>query len=262
VECKGCQSAIVEDQYRLVAEWPFCLECFERLRTGPARAKPEPLPDGGASSPNLRPPSEPALTPAPAPDPQRGRGAKCVACERSLSPGDEAPFGICVQCRTGLIADPFRRILEQEARETAAREKAEKAAEETASEPQEIVPVGVLGKKTCAGCARRLLEPGGYHTIDGKFFCPACAYEARAKAQQREAASARAAVAVRSTRPASAVPAACEACDRPLAAADVEAVEGFSLCRPCISVDVEAALDVARARHRARLRKLREGLAG
>jgi len=269
VQCKVCQREIVGDNYRLVAKWPFCLECFDGLGAKP----PEGDEVQRAHTPGPAH-AEAAELPRPVPPPRPSRPAHCVSCARPLSPNEEAPFGICVQCRTGLIAEPFKKILEQDAKEAAEREKAREAAEETADTPMplDIVPPGVLGKKTCAQCGRRLLEPGGYHVIDGQWFCPACAHEARTKAKPQDVRHpASAGTAPASVRAAS-LPAAvlappvvlvhCDACERPTLSNELDRVEGFSLCKPCVSVDSDGALSVARARHRAKLKKLKDEFLG
>lgn len=53
----------------------------------------------------------------------------------------------------------------------------------------------------------------------------------------------------------------CEACERPLAGEQSwQLVHGHRLCLACIESDQQTALEIARARHRARLRALRRAL--
>ena len=334
MQCKVCQCEIVDDRYRLVAKWPFCLECFEQLGAKPSGAKaeggnlnatqvmapsaaqaplehgdaptlpglhapPAPRHDGAAGGLNPQVPAPPrydftqppagGLNPqapaaprydgaasglnaqAPAEPSRSAKHTRCIACNRALSPNEEAPFGICVQCRTGLIAEPFKKLLEQDNKEAAEREKAREAAEAAAAAaaPVEVVTPGVLGKKTCAQCGRRLLEPGGYHVIDGQWFCPSCAHAAQTNAKPSEVkhqASAGPASMRAPGAPGGALPAAmlinCDACDRPTLSNDFDRIEGFSLCRPCVSVDLDGALSLARARHRAKLKKLKDEFLG
>jgi hypothetical protein len=150
---------------------------------------------------------------------------------------------VCVECRGRLFAEPLARLLAQEEAE---REAEERAAAEAriATPPEPVQPVGVAGKKTCAECGRRLIEPGGYKVLEGLPFCPACAH-ARPPAAPSPPP--------RATAP-EAPATSCDACDRPLVVSSgADVVEGFFLCAPCRSVDVATALVVARAKHRARL---------
>jgi formylmethanofuran dehydrogenase subunit E len=167
-------------------------------------------------------------------------------------------LGICAKCRHELIVLPFQKVMEREARLGAAQAEEEQLALAAAAVPiprDEIFTPGTPGKKRCAQCARRLLEPGGYQVVDGKPYCPDCLTEVQAREATALAPTVGAPLQSREpTQP------TCDACERPLAAADAALIEGFSLCRPCVRVDVETALSLARARHKARLRRLHDEL--
>ena len=192
--CKGCQKAIVDDQYRLVADWPFCLACFERLsnrREGRPAAPPAverdplylepsphaetgPLRRGGATG------AEAAFGETTGGEKGSGRPLLCMACQKEMTAADQAQMGrlgICIKCRQALIVQPFQKVLEREARQDAAQAEDDKRALEAASSPiprEEDTHPGTAGKKRCTACSRRLLEPSGYQLLDGKPYCPDC----------------------------------------------------------------------------------------
>jgi hypothetical protein len=55
-------------------------------------------------------------------------------------------------------------------------------------------------------------------------------------------------------------PEGCESCGKEVPEDKLQTVEGFAICRACLSADAELAVQLARARHQKRLQRLREEL--
>jgi hypothetical protein len=55
-------------------------------------------------------------------------------------------------------------------------------------------------------------------------------------------------------------PEGCESCGKEVPEDKLQTVEGFGICRACLSSDAELAVHLARARHQKRLQRLREEL--
>jgi len=53
-------------------------------------------------------------------------------------------------------------------------------------------------------------------------------------------------------------PEGCESCGKEVPEDKLQTVEGFGICRACLSSDAELAVQLARARHQKRLQRLRE----
>lgn len=267
MECKGCNKPIEGDAYRMVADWAFCLPCFEELRQGRKKKRESTQP---ASTVRLQ--AEPAPEPEQVvPAPATAPGAKlCGTCDKPLTASEQGlklgDVVVCDACRQALIFEPMREIRRKEEAEEAARAAREEAQKARRLAPEDIVPVGVAGSKVCASCDRRLIEPGGYSWVGDKPYCPACAPAAREAAEQAgtpEPANDTVSRAAPSGAPGAAVANAgfgnCEACHRPFVEGRPKATQGFYLCEPCLEVDREGALELARQQHRKRLRALREG---
>jgi len=250
MNCRGCGKDLVEgDDYRMVAEWPFCPPCFEELMKGhakPAQAKTEEPPEAARS--------EPAAGPATVP---------CSVCKRQLGPEEGKKLGIwtfCPECYGELKS--FAQAYSPE-EETAAENGAPgKDAEEEPEGGIAGVAIGLAGYVTCTKCGRRIPQ-GGSRSLDGASLCPDCYYAAAREAEQR-AVSPGDAPADAAKQPGSEAPPGtgdqCACCGRPLRAGFFDEVEGFTLCRACLSTDANLAVRIARERHRKLLESIRQGL--
>lgn len=155
MNCRKCEKPL-GDEYKLVAEWPFCLDCFEQL---------------------LNPPPAPAAVAQPAPDPAPPAAApvadaapRCFVCQRAIDEEDAArlgPWRFCRSCFAALTA----------ARAEPAEDPG--VAEEPAahSGPRDLYEQGHAQRVVCAACGRRI-PGGGARVIDGAPLCPECARRA------------------------------------------------------------------------------------
>lgn len=248
MKCRGCDRELVEgEDYRMVAEWAFCPPCFENLMKGPDKA----------SEPQPAERSEPASgTEGPAPSP-----VPCSVCKRPLGPEEAKKLGIwsfCPECYCEL--ESFAREAESPDGEGAG------TAAQEAEEPEggiDGVTVELTGFTTCKGCGRRIPR-GGSRSVDGESYCPDCFYALSGKETEKSTAPP-VPIPPDKTDQSGEVPTRegegrCACCDRPLRQGACEEVEGFALCRACLTTDPDLALRIARERHRRRLAGIMEGL--
>ncbi|MCE5335219.1 MAG: hypothetical protein LLG06_11610 [Desulfobacteraceae bacterium] len=252
MNCRGCNKDLVEgDEYKMVAEWPFCPSCFEDLMQGRVKrveAQPQEPPQAAA-------PVEPAAEAT----------VPCSVCKRPLGPDEGMKLGIwtfCPECFGELksFSQAYTGGSEDEAEEES------KEAEEAEGGIAGFT-VGLAKYVTCSECGRRIPQGGSRSLEGGGPLCPDCYYkmsvlaEKGAKVEPSTASAGigtledpagRAAARVEQGR--------CSCCDRPLRPGFFEDVEGFTLCRPCLSTDPALAVKIARERHRKLLDSLREGL--
>ncbi|WP_300671492.1 hypothetical protein [Desulfoluna sp.] len=143
MHCKGCGRDLLEHEYKAVAHWYFCLECFDALlqekRDPPSAA-----------------PGKPAAEDA---------HPKCIVCKKTISEGtarDLLGLTFCGHCYEGLVKRPKPRLR---------REKEE----QVLSPAVEQIRVDVSKTVECQGCGRRIPAIGS-KDIDGRPHCPDCFY--------------------------------------------------------------------------------------
>jgi hypothetical protein len=277
MDCRECGTDLTNAEHKMVAEWPFCLDCFQRLLERPKQpepaAEPEPDPVEPPSAPTEGPGvtfqvnarTEPAKGPSDAPregpgvsfqisartaPPPAETAERCSLCGGPVSSGGVklGPMVICTSCTDGLgqtAAAPAREPVRDAVPESHGVQAAPSAPE---VEPKAFI--------NCAGCGRRV-PTGGSKPVGDEHYCPDCFATLSPEATTTEPTAA-------PPEPAVAPPAApaaqgdglCDSCERPHPGAVLQEVEGFRLCGACVSTDPVLALQVARARHQRRLQHL------
>jgi hypothetical protein len=247
MQCRKCGNEISGDEYRMVAEWPFCLQCFERLLSKPAEPPPpvvevEVRASTSVEPAQAEPPAEPAASSTEAGPP------RCLLCERELAEGQYerlASWVFCPSCYGTLVSMPD--------------DEEEPAAPRPKKSP--LVPPKYAAFKSCKGCGRRIPERAAKE-IDGEPYCPDC-YSAKARSVT-VVPEIRATINVaggqgkgRSPQKAS-TGKECESCGRDAAA--LRTVDGFAICEACLSTDPDLALHLARKRHHLYLERLKTEL--
>ena len=128
-------------------------------------------------------------------------------------------------------------------------------------------PLVNLARSAGSQCERRVLEPNGYELRGEDVWCPMCAREhPLVEGEQQESTEAKPSVAPsipQAEIPVPAIPSSmspgghsapvwlsCDSCGKSLPAAQFQQVEGFHICPPCLTTDRDAALHLAKARHR------------
>ncbi len=252
MECKQCGKSVTEEELHRVADWVFCAECFGRLMektSRPPEASVE-ASDGVAGGDS----SEAAAV------------ARCSLCEKPIDPATAKDLGVwkfCADCMDGLARRPDPPRPDPESGAVAPDE-----GEPESPRIRTHVQMDVRRTIFCDGCGRQIPEHGSRGT-DGKRLCPECFYgdpggsddpvPAEPEAGEGPAGEpiAPKASADQAKAPADDGPIRCECCDRPILSFPTETVEGYFLCRPCLTTDADAALEIARNRHKIRLKQLK-----
>lgn len=260
-QCKSCNQVVDDAALRPVGDSFFCQTCFSALMDAPPASPP--------------PPQLASLKV------EKEKAAKCFICKTALKGTPYKSMGkiaFCEECVGDLtsfkapesVHEPQRRIApkpEPEAEPYYSR----------ATHRESGATFGEFGEKRCSQCQRRVLEPNGYEVHGDAVWCPICIRENPAPAeltpnseQGRVAETAPpppTATPVAPPKPASGAQPdgastwlACDSCGKSLPTAQFSLIEGFRICPPCEETDREAALHLARARHRKEMIALLEDL--
>lgn len=242
MECKKCGIDLSGKEYKKVASWPFCLECFQALfaRAEEEKKTPDAAPEAGAAE----------------------KPQQCLICEKELEEGavrELLGMILCRQCYENLIKKP-----EIPPRTETGEREQEMA--EMEKPPVMQVRVDFSTPVQCYGCGRQIPFIGSKQ-FDGHPYCPDCYHclqeiiARKPKPFPTEYAAHRAeAEEVPAGAGEQAVGLVCQACRRPVLPANLKTVEGFEICLACLATDPETALEIARARHRSTLERIRKEL--
>lgn len=242
MECKKCGTDLAGREYRNVAQWPFCLACFQALMEKTEENK-----------------GERAKTPAPEPVREKH---KCLICEKGIEPGEGREmlgFAFCIQCYENLVKRPDippRAVSDDEEAGISPWEKP----------AVEQVRVDFSTSVQCYSCGREIPAISSKQ-FNEQPYCPDCYY----RLPEIEALKPRpfpAAVSgkqdtteTRQARPETQEDdLKCQACQRQVLPDNLKTVEGFEICMACLATDPDTALDIARTRHRKTLEKIRREL--
>ena len=265
MECKSCSKVVEQAKLRPVGDSFFCQACFSALMKAPSRKEPA----LSSVSPSLKK-SAPKVV--------------CFICKVPLKGDPYKSMGkiaFCESCVGDLtsfkapdsVHEPQRRI----------QAKPEPTAEpyySRATRPPAEPAFGEFGEKRCSQCERRVLEPNGYTMREDEIWCPMCIREnplppePAGNETEPESVSHRQEQApqelqspllaeLSTTPPQLSSETAwleCDSCGKSLPPPEFSIVEGYRICPPCIETDREAALHLARAKHRRQMIELLEGL--
>jgi hypothetical protein len=262
MQCKKCCKDIAGDEYKMVAEWPFCMECFHGLMEKPAK-KVEPEVE-------VEVPTEPGhekedVSVEVVFDQAR---KKCTLCEKEIFGDHYKKVGIwtfCPDCHLDMTPRPKPPPPPQP------EEEAVDEAEEAAMRAR--FRIKYMHRVKCTGCGRRI-PAGGSKQVEEEPYCPDCFYALPEEVRQAAEEAQAAAIAgeedtlaeVTPEKPAPAkpleveVPEGCESCGKAVPEDKLQTVEGFAICQACLSSDAELAVHLARARHQMRLQRLKDEL--
>ena len=251
MKCKDCGKEIAGDEYRKVADWMFCLECFEKLME-PSEKKAE------TETADQAEPIEPLHI------------AKhvCQMCNKEIEIGQEKTIGVwtlCDHCHADLVFQPPKPAAPKDLPE----EDDDALREETAGPdglPSGRVKIDMTKTIDCHGCGRPIREVAG-REVDGNLFCPECFYampeqiviDVKAELRHPEKTPDKAAPKESPAATARKKEKKCESCERDLVEGNFDTVEGFVICRACLATDPDLAVNVARRRHQEYLQKLKDG---
>jgi formylmethanofuran dehydrogenase subunit E len=240
MECKKCGIDLSDREYKNVAQWPFCLECFQAMMDRAEEKK------------------EIAETPArePARTPQR-----CLVCEKEIEQGagrEMLGLMFCLQCYENLVKKPAIPPRTEDEQKEAGMDRMAKPAVAQ-------VRVDFHSQVKCYRCGRQVPAIGSKQ-FDGNPYCPDCYYalpEIKAQQPKHFPAAISEEAAVEKEHTASEeheTGLRCQACQRQVLPDNLRTIEGFEICVACLTTDQDTALDIARTRHRRTLEKIKKEL--
>lgn len=262
MQCKKCGKDIAGEEHRMVAEWPFCLDCFQLLMEKPAK-KVEPEVEVEA-------PAEP--------EPEKKdvsvevvfeqEKQKCTLCGKEAEGEQYKKVGIwtfCSECHLDMTPRPKPPPPPEPEEEVV--DEAEEAA------MRARFRVKYIHRVKCAECGRMIPE-GGSKQVEEEPYCPDCFYALPEEVRQAAEEAQAAAMAAEEAEPAEVspeeaiprevheleTPEGCESCGKAVPEDKLQIVEGFAICQACLSSDAELAVHLARARHQKRLQRLKDEL--
>ena len=94
----------------------------------------------------------------------------------------------------------------------------------------------------CHGCGRKIPALGSKE-FNGEFFCPDC-FSALSLSEE-----------IKSDRESEHI---CQACGRKVLSKNLKTIKGFEICSACISADQDAAIEIAREKHKKVLEKIKK----
>ncbi|MGD9037895.1 MAG: hypothetical protein PVF10_15140 [Syntrophobacterales bacterium] len=266
MQCKQCGKDIAGEEHRMVAEWPFCMDCFQQLMEKPAEG----------AEPEAEAPSEEQAETVAEPEKKdvsvevvfQQEKQKCTLCGKETEGEQYKKVGIwtfCSECHLDMTPRP-KPPPPPEPEEDPIDE-----AEEAAARAR--FRIKYMHRVKCSECGRRI-PAGGSKNVDDEPYCPDCYYglpeEVRQAAEEAEAAAmageeAEAAEMSREIEaapelPEIETPEGCESCGKDVPEDQLQTVEGFAICQACLSADDELAVHLARARHQKRLQRLKDKL--
>jgi hypothetical protein len=246
MECKQCSKNLAGEEYKMVAEWPFCPDCFRKLMEKPAEKD------------RVEAKSEEEVKDVVVEVGAVTAKSRCQLCDKEIEGDQYKKVGIWIFCpdchldMTPRIKPPPPPEPEEETDE----------AEEEASIHARL-HVKYIQRVTCAGCNKRIPE-GGSRDVDGELYCPDCYYalpeETRQASEEAETTEPGREEASPLEQPEVEAGPGCESCGKEISKEALQTVEGFGICRACLSSDAELAVHLARARHQKRLQRLKQDL--
>lgn len=229
MNCKKCGQDLTGKDHKKVAEWAFCPDCFAALLDDADKKKTTPSVDTDAVNT--------------APVETAGATQQCQVCHTPIEKGDgRRMLGLlfCRPCYDTLVHRPVLNPRE---------ERDEPEAKPAVAQ----VRVSLNAAVACQGCGRQIKAIGSKQ-VDGKSYCPDCFY-ALPPAVPEDAETV--------PIPATETPPGerrCQACSRVVSPETLKNINGFDICAACRSTDPDAALAIARTRHRLALKQIKKDL--
>ena len=245
MKCRDCNKDIEGEDFRKVADWIFCLDCFDRLLTK-SEEKEEKAPEEENEEPEPLPQE---------PKKDSGQVKKgCSVCGIDIKKGLEKKLGtwrFCDKCYADLMYNPIKPV---------AAKQEETVAETTPETSESVFEKRNTNKVNCYGCGRQIFEAGA-NINKGNHFCPDCFYSLPEEERNNQDFEPEVKILTDSPKmeqedkPGSieAEKLMCESCERIIQNDNYNIIDGFNLCLACINTDEELALNVARDRHQKRL---------
>jgi len=252
MKCKDCGKDISGDEYRKVADWIFCLECFGKLMDKSEKEpEAEPAPQFESDDVDKIPIDE--------------KKPVCQVCNKELDNDQVKKVGIwkfCSKCHAELVFRSPEPVISKEI-PGEDKDDAQKEKTETDTQPLGRVRVRMNKSVNCHACGKQILAVASKE-VDGNPFCPDCFYalpeqmdvDVKAEARQPEKEDIKPAQKSEPATADSKPVKRCESCGKKIMQGDFNIVEGFVICRACLTTNQELAVQVAKKRHQKYLQKI------
>lgn len=229
MNCKKCGQDLTGKDHKKVAEWAFCADCFAGLLDDADKKKSARSADTDA----IRASTVETV----------GAAAQCQVCHAPIENDDGRRMLGLLFCRPCYDTLVHRPVL-----------KPRVETDETETKPAVAqVRVSLSAAIQCHGCGRQIKAIGSKQ-VDGNAYCPDCFY-ALPPASSEDAGNEP--VPASETAPGER---RCQACSRAVSPQTLETIAGFDICAACRSTDPDAALAIARTRHRLALEQMKKDL--
>jgi len=234
MECKKCGRDLTGMEYKKVAEWPFCQECFQALMDKAGEKKEEKadkMPETPASG-------------------SAGVPQRCRVCEKEIEKGNTREMlGLvfCVECYENLVKKP----------DIKPRTESEEEEKETRPVVAQV-RVDLRQPIQCHGCGRQVPALGS-KDFEGNAYCPDC-YFALPEIKAQKPKPFPAVVSDQKAAGPEELKAGlkCQACGREVLPENLKTIDGFEICRACLSTDPDTAFKIARIRHQRALEQIKK----
>ncbi len=234
MKCYKCGKEIVDGEYKKVADWVFCNECFRALLEN-------------KESEQVDNTKKESLT-------EKKEEKRCQICGKSLSDKDvKSLLGLdfCPSCYEALLSKP--KVIQKSSNKSK-----QNKLEHEYKVPQ--VEVNLRETIECFGCGRKIPKAGAKE-LDGHLYCPDCYKELLDVLEEKS--KARLTIHVSnstSTKLTSTSHITCQSCGRAVEKKFIRQVEGFDICMACLSADPDTAIAIAKQRHKMFLKNLIKNL--
>lgn len=239
MNCKKCNTDLADKECKTIAQWNFCLDCFnEIIRQGEEKS------------------SAPQAPQQPAP---KGDVRRCIICDKELGASeglDLLGLLFCDRCYESIVNRPT---------EHDGRDDGIAGGDEPGKKRVAQVRVDFVSQAKCYQCGKTIRCVAG-REHQGRLYCPDCYFnipEIKNPPPQAlmdaslPAGPPKEFIEKSEERGAS----VCQACQRLVLQENLKAIEGFELCLSCLAADSDTALEIARLRHRRRLKEIKKSLA-
>ena len=237
MKCHKCENEILNDEFKKVADWAFCNDCFKLLLEKPKNNNQNKTNEKTETNDNKE-------------KEKVSHKIECSICDNKIQ-GDEfkkfASFIICPKCFSKLIARPKLPVPDKIKKNN---EPKKISKEKNKFEQVEVL----LNKYTLCNNCKRKIPLGGSREIDKKPYCPEC--YSKIKTQDKDLNTRNKLKINLSDNSDNKDIINCESCGKKLKNNSYKTIEGFIICNPCLLTDVELAIKIAKKRHQKYMEEL------
>lgn len=238
MNCKKCNADLADKEYKTIAQWNFCLDCFNEI-----------IRQGEEKSNAPQAPEQPV---------QKGGVRHCIVCDKELGANeglDLLGLLFCDSCYESIVNRPT---------EHDGRGDGNAGEDDPGKKRVAQVRVDFVSQAKCYQCGKTIRSVAG-REYQGRLYCPDCYFnipEIKNPPPQAvidvslQAGTQKEVIEKPEARGAS----VCQACQRLVPQENLKAIEGFEICSSCLAADSDTALEIARLRHRRRLAEIKKSL--